>query len=233
MRSRKIRDIPRFTLRARAMIWPDYFAKHVYPLVREHTLLRYEALRSLYEAAHYVVKQGIQGSAVECGVARGGSAAVIAAAMSQADAGRQVFLFDTFEGLPAPTCGDPDYERAVQFTGKCRGELEEVQSLFHRLRLGNCQLIKGMFQDTLATTDTGKISLLHIDGDWYESTRVCLENLWDRVADKGIVQIDDYGEWQGCKKALDEFLSERAINIALQYIDPSARRLVKPSSGRL
>ena len=90
-----------------------------------------------------------------------------------------------------------------------------------------------MFQDTLATTDTGKISLLHIDGDWYESTRVCLENLWDRVTDNGIVQIDDYGEWQGCKKALDEFLSERAINIALQYIDPSARRLVKPSSGRL
>lgn len=233
MRSRKIRDIPRFTLRAKAIIWPDYFAKHVYPLVREHTLLRYEALRSLYEAAHYVVKQGIAGSAVECGVARGGSGAVIAAAMSQADARRQVFLFDTFEGLPAPTCGDPDYERAVQFTGKCRGELEEVQSLFHRLRLGNCQLIKGMFQDTLTKTDTGKISLLHIDGDWYESTRVCLENLWDRIADHGIVQIDDYGEWQGCKKAVDEFLSEREITIPLQYIDPSARKLVKPPSRRL
>jgi macrocin-O-methyltransferase TylF-like protien len=231
MHSRKLRDIPRFILRARAMIWPDYFAKHIYPLVREHTLLRYEALRSLYQAAQYVVKQGIRGSAVECGVARGGSGAAIAAALNDADAARQVFLFDTFEGLPAPTRDDPDYERAIQFTGKCRGELEEVHNLFCRLGLRNHQLIKGMFQDTLPTTETGDISLLHIDGDWYESTRVCLENLWDRVPEGGVVQIDDYGEWQGCKRAVDEFLSERAIEVRLHYIDPSARKLVKLSKA--
>jgi hypothetical protein len=186
-------------------------------------------LRSLYEAAHYVVKRGIKGSAVECGVARGGSGATIAAGLTQADTSRQVFLFDTFEGLPAPTREDPDYERAVRFIGKCRGGLEEVHDLFQRLRLRNYRLIKGLFQDTLPMADIEHISLLHIDGDWYESTKVCLENLWDRVSEGGIVQIDDYGEWQGCKKAVDEFLTKRAIDIKLDYIDPSARKLMKPT----
>lgn len=228
MRSHKIRDIHRFTLRARAKLWPDHFARNIYPRVRQHTLLRYETLRSLYEATRRVVKCGIRGSAVECGVARGGSAAVIATALSEADPTRQVLLFDTFEGLPTPTRDNPDFERAVHLTGKCRGELEEVDDLFQRLGLRNYRLIKGMFQDTLSDANTGDIAILHLDGDWYESTKTCLENLWDRVCDGGIVQIDDYGEWQGCKKAVDEFFGERGINVQLQYVDPAARKLIKP-----
>jgi len=227
MRSHKLRDIPRFTLRARAKIWPDHFAKDVYPLVCGHTLLRYETLRSLYGAVHYLIKRGVRGNAVECGVARGGSGATVAIALNEADPSRQVFLFDTFEGLPSPTREDPDYERAVQKTGKCRGELEVVDNLFRGLRLRNYLLVKGLFQETLPLADTGKISLLHLDGDWYESTKVCLENLWDRVCEGGIVQIDDYGEWRGCKKAVDEFFSVRALDIRMHYVDPSARRLVK------
>src|SRR4029077_4245895 len=123
----------------------------------------------------------------------------------ETDPTREILLFDTFEGLPEPTRENPDYERAVQFAGKCRGGLEEVEGLFQRLGLRNYRLIKEMFQETLPVADTGAIGLLHIDGDWYESTRVCLENLWDSVSEGGIVQIDDYGEWQGCKKAVDEF----------------------------
>lgn len=227
MHSHRFRDIPRFTVRAKARIWPDHFAKNVYPLVRQHTLLRYETLLSLYNAVRHVVKQGIKGCAVECGVARGGSGATIATAMREVDSNRQVILFDTFEGLPAPTLDDPDYERAVQLTGKCRGGLEEVESLFRRLGLTNYRLIKGMFQETLPTAHTGDISLLHLDGDWYESTLACLENLWDRVSDGGVVQVDDYGEWQGCKKAVDEFFDRRCVNVRLHYIDPTARRFIK------
>jgi len=227
MRSHRLRDLPRFAQRARALIWPDHFAKEVYPEVRAHTFLRYETLRSLYDAARYVVRHGIRGSAVECGVARGGSGATIATALSEADPSRHIFLFDTFEGLPAPTRENPDYDRAAPLKGKCLGGLEEVEDLFRRLRLSNYRLVKGMFQETLPMTDTGDIGLLHLDGDWYESTRTCLENLWDRVSEGGIVQIDDYGEWQGCKKAVDEFLTKRAIDVRLHYVDPSARRLVK------
>jgi Macrocin-O-methyltransferase (TylF) len=227
MHSHKLRDIPRFTLRAKARIWPDHFARKVYPAVRQYTLLRYETLRSLYEAARYIVKQGIRGCAVECGVARGGSGATIATALSEVDLSRQVILFDTFEGLPAPTLDDPDYERAVHFTGKCRGGLEEVDNLFRHLGLSNYRLIKGMFQETLPTANTGDIGLLHLDGDWYESTLACLDNLWDRVSEGGVVQVDDYGEWQGCKKAVDEFFDRRGVNVRLHYIDPTARRFVK------
>jgi O-methyltransferase len=231
MRSHQLRDIPRFTQRAKAMVWPDYFARQIYPLVRKYTFLRYETLRSLYKAAHDVTKRGVSGCAVECGVARGGSGATIAAALNEANRDAYLYLFDTFEGLPAPTRENPDYERAVQFTGECRGGIEEVEALFSRMGLRNYRLIKGMFQDTLPATDTGDISLLHIDGDWYESTRCCLENLWDRISEGGIVQIDDYGEWQGCKKAVDEFFSARAIPLQLHYIDPSARWLVKSHHG--
>lgn len=230
MRSPRLRDIPRFTLRARAMLWPDHFVKDVYPLVRKHTLLRYETLRSLYEAAHQVARLGIKGNAVECGVARGGSGATIAIALREADPGREVFLFDTFQGLPEPTTDNPDYDQAVQFTGKCRGAFEEVDGLFRRLGLRNYRPVKGLFQETLPRTDTGPISLLHIDGDWYESTKACLENLWDRVSDGGIVQIDDYGYWQGCKKAVDDFFAGRSMRIRMDYVDPSARRLVKQNS---
>jgi len=230
MRSHKLRDLPRFALRARARIWPDHFTSAVYPLIRDFTLLRYETVRSLYEYAHAVAAQGIPGSAVECGVARGGSAAAIALALRESDPHRHLLLFDTFEGLPQPTCDNPDYERAIQFTGKCRGGIEEVDSLLRRLGLANYSLVKGLFQETLPATETGEISLLHIDGDWYESTRVCLETLWDRVSEGGFVQIDDYGEWQGCKKAVDEFFAARGIEVQLQYVDPSARRLVKPRS---
>jgi Macrocin-O-methyltransferase (TylF) len=229
MRSHKLQDIPRFTLRVRAKIWPDHFAKRVYPLVRKQTLLRYETVRSLYESARYVIERGIPGNAVECGVRKGGSGAAIATALNETDSGRQLFLFDTFEGLPAPTLEDPDW--AVRLTGACRGELQEVDGFLRRLNLRNYRLVKGLFQETLPVTDTGAISLLHIDGDWYESTRACLESLWDRVSEGGIVQIDDYAEFKGCKKAVDDFFSERAIDIRLQYVDPSARKLVKAGNG--
>ena len=228
MRSHKLRDIPRFTLRAKARLWPDHFASQVYPLVRNHTLLRYETVRSLYEAAHSVVAGNIPGTAVECGVARGGSAAAVALALRESDPNRRLLLFDTFEGLPEPTRDNPDYDRAIQFTGKCRGGIEEVDGLLRGLGLTNFSMIPGLFQDTLPSSETGAISLLHVDGDWYESTKVCLEHLWDRVSEGGIVQIDDYGEWQGCKKAVDEFFEARGMGIKMQYVDPSARRLVKP-----
>lgn len=233
MRSHKLRDIPRFTLRAKAKLWPDRFASQIYPLVRDFTLLRYETVRSLYEAALSVVERHIPGNAVECGVAKGGSGAAIALALKEYDPARRLFLFDTFEGLPEPTRDNPDYERAIQFTGKCRGRIEEVDGLFRRLSLTNHSFVKGLFQETLSAADTGEISLLHIDGDWYESTKVCLKNLWDRVSEGGVVQIDDYGEWQGCKKAVDEFFKARGLEIRMEYVDPSARRIVKPGGKAL
>lgn len=227
------RDIPRLTLRLKGRVWPGHFATHVYPLVRHDTMLPYETLYSLWNAVRSVVARDIPGCAVECGVAKGGSGALIGRALLEFDANRRMFCFDTFEGLPPPTSGDPDYERAVDWTGKCGGTVEEVDALFRRVGLTNYHLIKGKFQETLSATNTDLISVLHLDGDWYDSTKSCLDNLWDRVAEGGIVQIDDYGAWQGCQRAVDEFFGTRNIDVRLYYVNPTARRLIKyaPASG--
>ena len=188
-------------------------------------------LRSLYRSVRDVVDRNISGDVVECGCAKGGSAALMALTLAQYKAHRDLWLFDTFEGLPAPTTGDPDLEIAELFTGTCVGTVEEVRGLFQHLGVEkDVHFMKGLFQNTLSSAEIGQIALLHIDGDWYESVKVCLENLYDKVAVGGIVQFDDYGYWQGARKAVDEFFAQRQIKVNLRRLDYSGRLLYKPDS---
>jgi len=71
------------------------------------------------------------------------------------------------------------------------------------------------------------ISILRLDGDWYESTKVCLDNLYDKVVDGGFIIIDDYGCYEGYKKAVDEFLRVRNINVFINYSSPACRYWIK------
>lgn len=188
-------------------------------------------LRGLFNGVRYVVKNNIGGDIVECGCALGGSAALIALTLRQIGAKRDLWLFDTFDGLPAPSSEDPDYEIANLFTGTCLGTLEEVRKLFEDLQLSSrVQMVKGLFQETLPVAPITKIALLHIDGDWYESVKACLDNLYDRVVPGGVVQFDDYGYWQGARKAVDEFLTSRELRLELKRLDYSGRTLTKPLS---
>jgi len=205
----------------------DPFAR-AYRTVRPYTMSGDARLRGLYDAACDVAKRGVAGDLVECGTARGGSAALLGLAMKECGLDRILWVFDTFEGLPPPTAADPDYDIAVRYTGTARGELADVTSLFERLGiLRNARFVKGRFEETLPRCDVGAIAVLHIDGDWYESVKVCLENLYDRVSPGGIIQIDDYGHWEGARKAVDEFLAARRIFNPLRYVDYTGRQLVK------
>jgi len=87
--------------------------------------------------------------------------------------------------------------------------------------------IKGKVEDTLPEPSVGKIALLRLDTDWYESTRHELEHLYDLLVPGGILIIDDYGHWSGCKKAVDEFMAARGINIFLSRIDYTGRLAIK------
>ena len=87
--------------------------------------------------------------------------------------------------------------------------------------------MQGRFEETLPQTKVGPIALLHIDGDWYSSVKACLDNLYDRVSPGGIIQLDDYGFWQGAEKATDEFLSKRNLPRELIKLDYSGRQLWK------
>ena len=199
-----------------------------YRTVRPYTMSGDARLRGLYGAIEHVVEGRIPGAVVECGTARGGSAALLGLALKEFNERRTLWVFDTFEGMPPPTAADPDYDIAALYTGSCRGDLDEVTSLFRGLGiLENARLVKGLFEDTIPRSDTGPIAVLHIDGDWYESVKVCLDSLYDRVSRGGVVQIDDYGHWKGARKAVDEFLAARCIPGPLRYLDYTGRQLIK------
>ncbi|MBU1083887.1 MAG: TylF/MycF family methyltransferase [Candidatus Omnitrophica bacterium] len=194
--------------------------------IMPYTLVGIGGLEATYRLSKMVNEKGIKGSFVELGVARGGCAALMAGiAFEQGDLNRQMWLFDSFEGLPDPT--QDDYQSGEDGTGdhvrplsrgECLGTLEEVKDLF----LNKCRFpedkvffVKGWFQDTLPLKgkEVGDIAVLRIDGDWYESTKCCLEQLYDRVVSGGAVIIDDYQSCYGCKKAVDEFLLHRDLDV--------------------
>ena len=218
-------------LRVLAQGWdaisPSEFSR-LYRQVRRHTMCSNARLRGLYRAARYVVQHRIPGDFVECGCALGGSAALIKLTLRQLGESRALWLFDTFEGLPAPTAQDSDFEFANLYTGSCVGTVDEVRHLFEELRIEDgVHFVKGLFQEELPKTQVSEIALLHIDGDWYESVKTCLENLYDRVVPGGFIQFDDYGYWKGARRAIDEFLGSRKIQTTLVRLDYSGRQLVK------
>ena len=187
----------------------------------------YARLLALHRAVLHLEANKIPGDIVECGVAHGGSAAMMALTLT--DQTRHLWLFDTFEGLPAPTEADPDHHIASLYTGAFRAAVEEVESSFQKLGIASTvTIVPGLFQNTLPKWGTCPIALLHVDGDWYESVRATLDNLYDHVSTCGIIQFDDYGHWAGARRAVDEFMKSRDIKQPLRYIDFAGRQLIKP-----
>lgn len=205
-----------------------------------HSLVGWRGLEASYNAVQDALARNVPGALVECGVARGGSAAVLALAALHANELRPLWLFDSFVGLPDPTADDfaPADTRTGSHVrplsrGSCLGTCEQVETLlFDTLHLDPqmVMLVKGWFQDTLPAVARriGPIAVLRIDGDWYASTCCCLEYLYEAVAPGGVVIIDDYGTCFGAQKALDEFLAERQLRIALQFDGRGGCLFVKP-----
>lgn len=188
----------------------------LYYMIADKTLLSGERLYGLFKAIVAVEKEGIPGEVMECGAAAGGSAALMGLTLKSLGSDRLLWVLDTFEGIPAPTADDP--AGAEQYTGAFKGSLEDVGNLFNELGIKGLML-KGMFQDTLSAIKVGHLAVLHLDGDWYESTKCCLENLYDRVSPGGFIQIDDYGHWEGCRKAVNEFFESRGLSPELEWLD--------------
>jgi hypothetical protein len=196
--------------------------------VRPLTMVSYARLRGLHIAVKDVVSRGIPGDIVECGVARGGSAAVLGLTLKQLGESRDLWLFDTFQGLPRPSHDDPDFEIADLYTGKCLGSVEEVRESLARLGVReNLHFVPGLFQETLPSAFVPTIAVLHVDGDWYESVKVCLESFYDKVSPGGVIQFDDYAHWAGARKAVDEFFAKRGIRPKLRKVDFAGRQMVK------
>jgi hypothetical protein len=99
--------------------------------------------------------------------------------------------------------------------------LDEVKAAFERFGLLDHQVkfLKGWFKDTLPTAPIDRLAILRMDGDLYESTKDALESLYDKVSPQGFVIVDDYGKWPPCKRAVDEFRTQRGIVDHIQDID--------------
>ncbi|MHB9035042.1 MAG: TylF/MycF/NovP-related O-methyltransferase [Armatimonadota bacterium] len=198
---------------------------YVYRLL-PFTLTGQKGLESSYDIVMMAEDSSVDGDIVECGVAQGGCAAIMALASRSRGSDRKMWFFDSYEGLPDPTEDDFQEGKTGQHVrplpkGACLGTIEQVQDvLFNKcgLKRENISLVKGWFENTLPVTkdQIKSIAVLRLDGDWYESTRCCLINLYDTVSSGGFVIIDDYGTCFGAKKAVDEFRAERGITSALK-----------------
>jgi O-methyltransferase len=232
--------------RARMSFAEEDEIKRSVALVASYTMVNFERLATLWEQVRYLDRFRIAGALVECGVWRGGAVGMMALAHLHdlTAPSRELHLFDSFQGLPEPQ-RDADGPAAVKLAeGASNGSLRPIghfaasqeasREMLEQVVRYPAELLHyhaGWFQNIVPrdAPTLGQIALLRLDGDFYQSTRVCLENLYSHVAKGGLVVIDDYGDWQGCRRAVDEFLATQAQPILLNRIDYlGARYWIKP-----
>jgi len=202
--------------------------------VRPFTMTPPERVASLCHAIEYITRRELPGDVVECGVWRGGSMMAAALALLHfKDTARSIYLFDTYEGMTSPTQIDKrvgldllasavlaDVPRSSRVWGishidEVKVNLGSTGYLAERLHF-----IKGPVEHTIPDYAPDQIGILRLDTDWYESTRHELVHLYPRLCAGGVLILDDYGWWEGQKKATDEYIREG--NLALLMIRTDA-----------
>jgi O-methyltransferase len=135
---------------------------------------------------------------------------------------RDVWAADSFEGLPVPSHpADQGYDLSFANVPILAVSLEEVRDSFERYGLldERVRFLKGWFKDTLPGAPIGKLAMLRLDGDLYESTRDALAALYDKVVPGGFILVDDYGDFEPCRRAVDEFRASRGIRDPIEKVD--------------
>lgn len=224
----------------RADMMADQAFMELYALCHQYTMTSMERLYSLYNSVHYVIDNQIEGDLVECGVWRGGSSMMMALTLlKKGISNRQIFLYDTFEGMSEPTSEDSTFqgEAAEELLMKqdkdaedsiwCYSSIEEVKTNLEKTNYPEAQLkfVKGKVEDTLLSSKPAKIALLRLDTDWYVSTKSELEILYPLLSSKGILIIDDFGHWEGARKAVMEYF--KGSSPMMHRIDNTGRILIK------
>ncbi|HWV27495.1 MAG TPA: TylF/MycF/NovP-related O-methyltransferase [Aeromicrobium sp.] len=216
--------------------------------VRPYTMTTSARIEAMISATRHVVENDIPGAFVESGVWMGGS--IMAAARTLVELGatdRDLYLYDTFEGLPAP--GEHDgilnsdqsiadmYAEAQAASGNAflQAPVDVVRANVARTGYpaDRIHMVVGLVQDTIPTTAPDTVALLRLDTDWYESSKVEMETLFPRLSPHGILIIDDYGYLEGPRKAVDDYFATYPDPVFLHRIDRSGRLVVKPQPSRL
>jgi len=219
----------------------DEAAKNIIRTVKPRTMTSPERLNALIYAVRYIARHQIPGDIVECGVWRGGSMMAIAKTLIEAgDTDRHLHLYDTFEGMTEPAEHDKrhDGRHATEMLAAATSRssaiwayasLEDVQESMRETEYpaDHIHYYKGKVEDTIPENIPDRISILRLDTDWYESTKHELEQLWPRLVPGGVLLLDDYGWWDGARRAVDEWLEETKLPLLLLRMDVG-RLAVKP-----
>ena len=207
------------------------------------TMTSLVAVNSLIDAVRHIERHRIPGSIVECGVWKGGSMMAVAIELKKlGDTDRELWLYDTFEGMPEPGEEDVDHaggkaldafrenQTKADASAWCDAALDEVRKNVTSTGYPSqrIHLVKGRVEATIPADVPDQIAILRLDTDWKESTAHELKHLYHRVPRGGIVIVDDYGYWRGARAAVDEFLAALAEPIFLHRVDKSVRMWVKP-----
>lgn len=215
--------------------------REIFKIVSPYTLTKLDTIQSLIDSVKYIIKNNVEGDFIECGVWKGGSIMTMIKTLQELNVSdREIFLYDTFSGMSKPTSEDiasdgriaPDLYAGI--TGEMRREndavpLDKVQRNISSLNYDENKIhyVKGKVEDTLSNNNHKKIALLRLDTDWYESTKCELELLFPKLVKGGILIIDDYGDWNGSKKATKEYLKKNNIKMMLHRLPGNERIGIK------
>jgi hypothetical protein len=196
--------------------------KTVLELTKPYTMVHEAGVKFTIHAAIEAIERDVPGDFIECGVWRGGCALamLLAQRLAFGEVKRHVHLFDSFAGLPpANVCRDGESAMEWQETTghNCVASLDDLCVMLSHFHFSDDDFTiwPGWFRDTLPAyriRNIGeKIAVLRLDGDWYQATRECLDSLVPRVSNHGTVIIDDYFAWDGCTRAVHDYLSARDL----------------------
>lgn len=229
---------------------PDFSAstQAICRAVRPFTMTSPERINALIDAVRYLTTNRIEGAIVECGVWRGGSMMAVALALREiGDQTRELYLYDTYAGMPPPEevdCAIDGLRAKERFQqaqtsadpahwSRCYSSLDEVRQNVYGTGYppDRIHFVPGKVEETIPGNVPADIALLRLDTDWYESTRHEMVHLYPRLRPGGVLIIDDYGHWQGARKAIDEFIAERKLKLLLNRVDYTGRIAVKLSEA--
>lgn len=227
--------------KCKRLFWNDPKKILLYPIIKRvfpYTLAGYRVLGQVVDAVDHIEAQNIDGAVVEMGCWNGGLGSLAAWRIAKYGGTRSVWQFDSFEGLPEFSEADKDkaISKGVPFsdghlgtrtaTGVFKGEYEKAREISRQLGVDDkVVIVNGWFQDTVPQVKhkIGKIALLFVDADIYESTKYCLDELYDIVVPGGMIILDDYETWTGSRQAVYEFFVERKVYPSIRYYPHGGR----------
>ncbi len=214
----------------------------IYKIVKPYTICSKARVNATINAVKHVIENNIEGDFIECGVFKGGQVMAMILALNELKAERDIYLYDTFEGMPAPEEWEAKNKSGSKAIDKfnelkidevsshwCRSTITSVRNLIYSLPYNEDKIhfVKGMVEDTLPKNKHKNIALLRLDTDWYSSTKIELDLLFPKLLKGGYLIIDDYGHWSGAKKAVDEYITNNKIKITLYEDDGTGRSAIK------